>query len=84
MRLHLQFLTAIGRVVLLGLVVGLVAAGRARAGTVVTVSGPSPFANCSIGGGPGAINYVNAGSCTSTLRIIRSARASGKISPFHD
>ena len=22
-------------------------------------------------------------SCTSTLRIIRSARASGKISPFH-
>src|SRR5256885_5498463 len=24
------------------------------------------------------------GSCTSTLRIIRSARASGTISPFHD
>jgi len=27
---------------------------------------------------------ADAGSCTSTLRIIRSARASGKISPFHD
>jgi hypothetical protein len=25
----------------------------------------------------------SAGSCTSTLRIIRSARASGKITPFH-
>jgi len=24
------------------------------------VSGPSPFASCTIGGGPGAINYVNA------------------------
>ena len=27
--------------------------------------------------------YISTGSCTSTLRIIRSARESGKLSPFH-
>lgn len=32
----------------------------AAASSLVTVSGPSPYANCTIGGGPGAVNYVNA------------------------
>ena len=32
----------------------------AASGSPIRVSGPSPFAKCTIGSGPGAINYVNA------------------------
>lgn len=38
----------------------LLTVGLAAASTLVLVSGPSLFAGCTIGGGPGAINYVNA------------------------
>src|SRR6266702_4153429 len=46
----------------LALVVGLVAlpAGAATATLPVLVSGPSPYASCAVGSGPGAINYTNA------------------------
>ena len=44
------------------LVVGLVAlpAGAATVAPLVLVSGPSPYASCTVGGGPGATNFTNA------------------------
>ncbi len=36
------------------------APSAATLGSLTLVSGPSPFASCTIGGGPGAVNYVNA------------------------
>src|SRR2546426_11315307 len=50
-----KFQTAIALITLLGL-----ATGGLAAVSLTLVSGPSPFARCTIGGGPGAINYVNA------------------------
>src|SRR3989442_3815935 len=50
-----KFQTAIALITLLGL-----ATGGLAAVSLTLVSGPSPFARCTIGGGPGAINYVDA------------------------
>ena len=52
----IKFQTILALVVLLT----LMTVGLAAASSLVLVSGPSPFAGCTIGGGPGAINYVNA------------------------
>lgn len=61
MRHHIRFGYVLLPALLLALAIGT--AGSAVATTVgplVLVSGPSVFAGCTIGGGPGAVNYVNA------------------------
>ena len=51
-----RFQTVLALVALLA----LMTVGLAAASSLVKVSGPSPFASCTIGGGFGAVNYVNA------------------------
>src|SRR5438046_156701 len=48
-------------ILLVGLMLVPLTLTRAANGPSLTlVSGPSPFANCTLGSGPGAINYANA------------------------
>ena len=53
LRLVLAFLISL-------VLVPIGAVTAAKVASPVLVSGPSPFASCTVGGGPGAINYTNA------------------------